>query len=301
MRRRTLAARLSSPKSAFTLVELLVVIGIIAVLISVLLPTIGKARQQAERTACLSNLRQLGTAMLQYSIQFKDVALIGCQGNPTIPQYQWNYLANMCRNGLSYPTSFGLLDDAKLMQDGKAFFCPSEKNPQWMYNTPRNSSFDLDPGNPWPFVRTYPGYLAETRLGYGTRPAYNGRTLRWPWTSEYPAKNFSMVEEPPSSGNWVIHVARLSKLKNKAILADLLCFPASVTYRHKTGVNVLYANGSAKWIDRRVLEKNANGSDNGWKFLAYDAFSSGYNSYFLTINQAKREETGGMWWRFDRE
>src|SRR4051794_21064374 len=62
-----------SGRAGFTLVELLVVIGIIAVLISVLLPSLNKARQAANQVDCQARLKQMGAALQIYLVQTKGV------------------------------------------------------------------------------------------------------------------------------------------------------------------------------------------------------------------------------------
>ena len=200
--------------AGFTLIELLVVIGIIAILIGILLPTLSRARESANRSACLSNLRQLGQAFNVYANAFHDCIPLGHISD----EYQWDYTLNFANSTKAFVTHLGVLRDARLLDSPKTYMCPSEADPQWQFATD---------DNPWPFVTVPSPAAHHTRIAYGTRPG-------WSWGQD---------------GSWPNPMARLSKMKTLAITADLLIGPTYVKNRHKSGVNVGYGDGSAHWVN----------------------------------------------------
>lgn len=202
-------------KRAFTLVELLVVIGIIALLISILLPSLNKARDAALRTACLNNLHQISLYLAMYSSQFDSYLPIG---------YFLNGPRNGCSElgsgssttliggalGMGYLFQFGVVPE----QGGgyRVFFCPANQSleqfmPVDWDQDQRNGIGQCFRGpnynpseyyNAWPIMKPAGwGWGQQTHMGYSCRPSFGFLPS---------ANNYDHDSEPPESvmygGGW---------------------------------------------------------------------------------------------------
>ncbi len=78
----------TTKRSGFTLIELLVVIAIIGILASILFPVFARARENARRTSCASNLKQIGLGMTMY-VQDYDGVLPSAYNNLVVPYAKW--------------------------------------------------------------------------------------------------------------------------------------------------------------------------------------------------------------------
>jgi len=282
-----IAAR-SHARRGFTLIELLVVIGIIAVLIGILLPTLGRAREQAKRVQCLSNMKQVVTAYVLYAQADRDQIPLGYGNNR-----QYNYVI-YDKYSAKY-VFHGLLYAAGLLKSGpKVFWCPAQDHPDFAFD---------QPNNPWP-----PEKAAS--LGFSTRTSYNTRpVVDWANNSTTTYSASHKDGDPP------IPMPRLSKLKNLAIFSDLCSMPYMITNGHKKGANVLYSNGGAHWVPLEIFK------DDLWQCasppgnLNDTVFNTSYNDYvlkpanywpnnYVTVN-APHDMSGmaasGVWWDFDHE
>jgi len=117
-------------RDAFTLIELLVVVAIISILAAILLPTLNKARDAGKRAACVSNLRQIGVALIMYASDNSSQAPPG-----------ETYTAHYGTSSQPFSTAFGRLIGTYLpapasCKGTSVWRCPAQTDTTWLNETP---------------------------------------------------------------------------------------------------------------------------------------------------------------------
>jgi prepilin-type N-terminal cleavage/methylation domain-containing protein/prepilin-type processing-associated H-X9-DG protein len=233
------AATANRTRRAFTLVELLVVIGIIAILIGVLLPTLARARESAQRAACLSNLRQVGQMFHLYANANRGQIALGCRGNVYQDNYEIRY------TGAGEYFSWGPYYKAGYLKTPEIVYCPSSG--QDIFHEFNGSS------NPW--APDANGELPWTRAGYGLRPMANdGTPILWRTSGSPSIFQIPVVNADSPQKEWRPW-PKLDKFRGRALASDIFATKHRVNWRHKKGINAVYADGSARWYDTKPFEK----------------------------------------------
>ncbi len=134
-------------KKAFTLIELLVVIAIIAILAAILFPVFARARENARRASCQSNLKQIGLGVLQYSQDYDEKMVFTYTVLPGVGYYRWqdsiqpytkSYQVMVCPSDSSPSTDTTL---AGVLKTSYATNSVTQTDASTFVNSPINNSY----------------------------------------------------------------------------------------------------------------------------------------------------------------
>ena len=248
-------------QTGFTLIELLVVIAIIAILAAILFPVFAQARAKARQTSCLSNLKQLGLASMQYEQDYDETLVQSFIGvGPSWSGY--TYPGNQRWQDLLLPYS----------KSTALYNCPGDaENPVPFQSTPPNrveadADFYNSMNNPGSYAinATYWGDDAPDGAPTNSPSGKPSSDVRRP-SETLLFTEYRPYFVPPGGGGdgWgPAEIAWENKNSAEGTFYPLLNPPmlAKTPGRHNGGVNVTYCDGHAKWSRLDNLAKtNANG------------------------------------------
>ena len=249
-------------RQGFTLIELLVVIAIIAILAAILFPVFARARENARRSSCQSNLKQIGLGIIQYAQDY-DERMPSVRMNP----------GNVDGNGGAWPILI-----QPYIKSYQVFACPS--------NT-RNTVFMEDgrvPGAPptGPELAVV-SYSAQTEAG-GNGAGFGGRGAIGPALSDFPSvsqtlvivdSNTTSTDFRSTNDLWANMPSQGAGGTNPALFVG-----------HLGTMNVLFADGhvkSMKPLQTISTTMGGSGAVNMWNRFATDWTDPTYNTRTRTM------------------
>jgi len=234
-------------KRGFTLIELLVVIAIIAILAAILFPVFSRAREQARKTACLSNMKQVGQALMMYVQDWDDT-------------YPWGVPACNAPYGVGTATDTPMGKLHPYIKNAAVWSCPSEAIANRIPNLLQFGN--LAGWNDWPW--RFPGEFAGLYVSIG----YNDHLMRnqdCSWSSERPVRKMAQVVAPAET------VAFADSYFFTSCCGARIVFPnamwsenirdpghrsVSKHTRHGGGNNLIFADGHVKWMQWDAIASN---------------------------------------------
>lgn len=236
--------------NGFTLIELLVVIAIIAILAAILFPVFARARENARRASCMSNLKQLGLGMMMY-----------------VQDYDGNYPARYYRAGSSTPGGGSSGAIIGMIVPGTS--SSTYTNTDWILE-PYTKSLQLAVCPSWTGdVPTQGGGYAYNLMA-GIPSAYGGPLVLSESTVEVPSLMIAFfdgswfrdgypVETSSGSfnGNWRVNFCEAINNAGSACTAVPVGSPVNMYGRHLEGANASYMDGHVKWNKINYFYNNA--------------------------------------------